>query len=116
MLRITVVTSPDSLTFLVEGKLVGGWAQELERSWQQAALCGEGRSRIVDLTETMFIDGEGRRVLMKLHEEGARFRARCPMIQSIIDEIVADRNRRNPSRTLVNQTDSRPMRPSNAGK
>jgi hypothetical protein len=115
MLRITVVTSPDSLTFLVEGKLVGGWAQELERSWQQAALCGDSRARIVDLTETTFIDGEGRRVLSKLFEDGAQFRARCPMIQSIVDEISPDGNRRNRSGTLVNQRVSGPMRQTNVG-
>ena len=31
MLRITMQDSPEAVTFLVEGKLVGEWAKELEQ-------------------------------------------------------------------------------------
>jgi outer membrane protein TolC len=88
MLRITVQDSPAALTFLVEGKLVGEWAKELEQSWKQAASVRGHRALIVDLTETLFIDEEGRRVLGKLFREGAIFRAAGPMTASIVSEIT----------------------------
>ena len=75
MLRITVQDSPAALTFLVEGKLVGAWAKELEQSWREAAPVRGNRALIVDLTEALFIDGEGRRILAKLFREGAPARA-----------------------------------------
>jgi hypothetical protein len=93
MLRITMLTSTEALTFLVEGKLVGAWAKELERSWKQAASLRGRRAAIVDLSETLFIDGEGRRVLTRLFGEGAFFRTACPMTESIVSEITGKSNR-----------------------
>ncbi len=88
MLRITTQARPESLTFLVEGKLVGAWAKELENFWKQAADLREARAAIIDLTETSFIDDEGRRVLLRLFRDGAFFRAACPMTESIVREIT----------------------------
>lgn len=93
MLRITMNDSPEALTFLVEGKLVGDWAKELEQSWKGTA-AGHG-ARIIDLTETLYIDAEGRRVLAKLFHEGASFRTACPMTDSIVAEITQGRGREN---------------------
>jgi outer membrane protein len=93
MLRITTQASPQALTFLVEGKLVGAWAKELEQTWKQNAPARAQRPLIVDLTETLFIDGEGRRILAKLFRDGAIFRTACPMIDSIVAEITGKSNR-----------------------
>lgn len=90
MLRITTESRPDGFTFLVEGKLVGAWAKELEQTWKQSAASREQRTAIVDLSETQYIDSEGRRVLAKLASEGARFRTACPLIESMIEVIVAE--------------------------
>jgi outer membrane protein len=92
MLRITMLDSPEALTFLVEGKLVGEWAKELEQSWKQAAAIRGHRALIVDLSETLFIDDEGRRVLAKLFREGAFFRTACPMTESMVAEITGKSN------------------------
>ena len=90
MLRITMHASPEALTFLVEGKLVGEWAKELEQSWKQTAAIRGSRSLIVDLTETLFIDQEGRRVLASLCSEGAFFRTASPMTEAIVSEITGN--------------------------
>jgi outer membrane protein len=92
MLRITMHDSPESLTFQVEGRLVGEWAKELETSWKAAASARENRLAIVDLTSTLFIDCEGKRVLKQLCREGATFRTACPMTESIVTEIVEKAN------------------------
>src|SRR5580693_5201720 len=88
MLRITVLEHPECLTFRVEGKLIGQWAGELEHSWKEAAAIRGHRALIVDLSETLFIDEEGRRVLAKLFQEGAFFRTAGPMTESIVSEIT----------------------------
>ena len=66
MLRITMQDSPESVTFLVEGKLVGEWAKELEQCYKQTSSVRGHRALIIDLSETLFIDQEGRRVLATL--------------------------------------------------
>ena len=63
MLRITVLETTEALTFRVEGKLVGQWAEELEQAWKEAAAIRGHRAPIVDLSETLFVDEQGRRVL-----------------------------------------------------
>jgi outer membrane protein len=92
MLRITTQDSPEALTFLVEGKLVGQWARELEQCWKQTASLRGHRALIIDLSETLFIDDEGRRVLAALFREGAFFRTACPMTESIVSEITRKPN------------------------
>jgi outer membrane protein TolC len=88
MLRITTQTSPEAVTFLVEGKLVGEWAKELEQAWEQNAAERQHRAAIIDLTETQFIDSEGRRILTQLFRQGTFFRTACPMIESLVSEIT----------------------------
>ena len=88
MLRITMHDSPEALTLLVEGKLIGEWAKELEQTWNRAAAILGHRAPIVDLTETLFIDEEGKRVLAKMFREGAFFRTAGPMTKSIVSEIT----------------------------
>ena len=88
MLRITVLETTEALTFRVEGKLVGQWAEELEQAWKEAAAIRGHRAPIVDLSETLFVDEQGRRVLAKLFREGAFFRTADPMTESIVSEIT----------------------------
>jgi len=87
MLKVTVHEAPEALTFQVEGKLVGAWARELEHCWKTSN-AGNSRALIVDLTETLYIDDEGKRVLTKLFREGAFFRTSGTMTRCVIDEIT----------------------------
>src|SRR5580658_9931468 len=89
MLRITVHDGPEALTFQLEGKLIGAWAQELERSWKtRVSLREHGKALIVDLTETLYIDEEGKRILTTLFREGAFFRTAGTMTSSVVEEIT----------------------------
>ena len=92
MLRISMLDSPGVLTFQVEGRLVGAWAKELEQTWKSAAPVRQNRKSVVDLTGTLFIDQEGKRVLTKLFREGARFRSAGTMTGSIVAEITGRTN------------------------
>lgn len=101
MLKITVHDEPEALTFQVEGKLIGAWARELEQCWKTASSIRGRKAPIVDLTETLFIDEEGRRVLAALFREGAFFRTAGPMTGSIVAEITGRST--NPWRGMLSQ-------------
>ena len=88
MFKITIHDSPEALTFQVEGKLVGPWARELEQSWKTAASIRDRKALIVDLTETLFIDNEGKKVLTKLFHDGAFFRSAGPLTDGILAEVI----------------------------
>jgi hypothetical protein len=88
MLRITRHDSPEAITLQVEGRLVGAWAKELECCWKTTVLVRKDRAPIIDLTEVLFIDEEGKRVLTKLFREGAFFRTQGPMTDAILAEIT----------------------------
>src|SRR5580698_9271223 len=97
MLKITVHESTEALTFQVEGKLVGDWAKELEQVWQTRVSSRKRKALIVDLTETLFIDEEGKRVLTKLFRDGAFFKTSGTMTSSIVDEVTG-KSRKSKSR------------------
>ena len=88
MLRITTHDSPETVTFQVEGRLVGDWAKELECCWKSTAHARVNRAPIIDLTGVLFIDEEGQRVLTKLFREGAFFRTAGPMTDAIVSDIA----------------------------
>ena len=88
MLKITIHDSPESQTFQVQGRLVGAWAKELEQSWKTAASVRHRKALIVDLTATLYVDDEGKKVLRKLFREGAFFRTADCMTASMVDEII----------------------------
>src|SRR5579871_6187389 len=91
MLKITTHDGAAALTFQVEGKLVAAWAKELEQAWNSYP--AERKARVVDLTGTLFIDNEGKRVLTKLFREGAFFRTSGPLTCSIVAEITGQKQR-----------------------
>jgi hypothetical protein len=102
MLKITLHDGPEALTFQVEGKLVGAWAKELEQSWKTASSIRNRKALIVDLTETSYIDDEGKRVLGKLFRDGAFFRTAGTMTCAIVEEITGKAS--NPWRGILTQS------------
>ena len=102
MLKITIHDSSEALTFQVEGKLVGAWAKELEEAWKTASTNKNRKALIVDLTETLYIDDEGKRVLAKLFRDGAFFRTCGAMTSCIVDEITGKSG--NPWRGFLTQS------------
>jgi outer membrane protein len=103
MLKITIHESTEALTFRVEGKLVGAWARELERVWQKSRSSKNRKALIVDLTEALYIDEEGKRVLTKLFREGAFFKTSGTMTNCIVDEVTGKSRKLNSRRGMLVQ-------------
>lgn len=73
LLRITIVETPSEQKWVLQGRLIGPWAQELRSNWNRAHGQSNGRSCVVDLSQVTFIDSDGERVLTKMRKEGADF-------------------------------------------
>jgi anti-anti-sigma regulatory factor len=90
MLKITTKTDDVKTTFELEGKLAGAWVNELERCWREIA---RGRPVKISLEGVTFIDDSGKRLLARLHENGAELKAAGCMTKCIVQEIIRENRR-----------------------
>jgi anti-anti-sigma regulatory factor len=89
MLRIYIHDEVPVTSFVVEGKLVGPWVKELERCWQSVMAANTSRSMLVDLAQVTFIDSEGRALLTRMRQKGAKLLSSGVLINSIVADIEA---------------------------
>ena len=87
MLRITWTNNEQQMTLKLEGELAGPWVSETERVWSD--LDGEApRKRVsVDLGEVSFIDAEGRKLLVRMLDQGAELQSSHLMTKYIIGQL-----------------------------
>jgi anti-anti-sigma regulatory factor len=86
MLRITTVEDADAIIFRLEGKLAGPWVKELETCCRNDA--GGPNGLRIDLREVTFIDAAGKKLLARLHQDGAELEAADCMTKAIIETIT----------------------------
>ena len=89
MLRIETHHGPGLTSFTVEGRLVGAWVGELEKCWQMATSTGPCKSILVNLVAVAFIDSQGRELLTRMHQQGARLVPSGCLMKAIVEEIEA---------------------------
>jgi hypothetical protein len=89
MFRITVHENPGSLTFQLEGRLVGPWVRVLEDCWQSTLARQRKPILRVDMTGVTSIDATGRGLLVLMHREGAEFVAPDCLTQAVVAEIIS---------------------------
>jgi anti-anti-sigma regulatory factor len=92
MLRITLVRNGEPLVLKLEGRLVGPWIQELERSWNEIRREGVTPSVVVDLSDLTFLSPEGKQLLKTMFEQGANLQSRSLMTRFIIGQIKKPAN------------------------
>jgi ABC-type transporter Mla MlaB component len=73
MLRVTIFDTPTEQRLVLEGKLTEPWIAEIESAWEKARNQRQGRTCVIDLSETTVIDQSGRRILAMMCNEGAQF-------------------------------------------
>ncbi len=64
------------------GRLADGWVEELEKSWR------EHRTSVVDLRGVSFVDTAGRRLLQRMHRQGAKFLASGLLVQEVVNQVT----------------------------
>jgi anti-anti-sigma regulatory factor len=86
MLRITIHSTADSVTFQLEGRLVGPWVTELRDCWRRTPCDGECAVHI-DLRAVTFVDAAGEELLSDLYQQGADLLAIDCQMKALVAEI-----------------------------
>ena len=86
MLRITIHSCLKTLRLIVEGRLQGAHINELETCWLTTMHAADSPIT-VDLTGVTFIDCDGKQLLKRMHEQGAKLVANGIMTKQVIEEV-----------------------------
>ena len=89
MLKITRTETPGEEKWILQGRLVGLWVNELRRCWKKTHRTGDNLKCIVDLNEVTFIDKKGERLLQTMSTEGAQFIASGLYIKHVLQQRCA---------------------------
>ena len=89
MLRIYIHDEVPVTSIVVEGKLVGPWVNELEKCWETVVVAHPCKSLLVDLMHVTFIDSEGRALLTRMRQKGAKLLSSGVLINFIVADIEA---------------------------
>ncbi len=73
MLKITKFRTDQRCRFVLEGKLVSPWVDELRREWDGTRNSMSEMTLIVDLRNVTTISQEGHSVLLRMMRDGAKF-------------------------------------------
>ena len=87
MLKITITNTATEQRWILQGRLVAPWVDELKTSWKCACRTNQGRRCIVNLDGVTFIDKSGERVLRSMSKQGARFVASDVYIKHVLDRL-----------------------------
>jgi len=108
MLRITTQNQAPVTCFVLEGKLVGPWVQELERCWEDALAADPSRAMLVNLAAVTFIDCAGRALLARMRRQGARLLSTGVLINAIVAEIEAEEEQKQQNAAISNEIEKEP--------
>ena len=75
MLKITIMETTSEGRWIVQGRLVGPWVNELRTTWRRAHMSQDKRACIIDLNDVTFIDKSGERLLRAMSKKGAQLMA-----------------------------------------
>jgi hypothetical protein len=88
MFKISIVDTRGQRRLVLEGKLVGPLAEELESAWRSAGERLEGRKLIIDLTNVTLISREGENTLCELMREGAKFSCADVLTRHVLKQLA----------------------------
>jgi hypothetical protein len=87
LLRISVERSREALSFVLEGRLVGPWVDELRAVWQRRGNDDKSLRSLVDLCGVTAMDTDGQRLLDELLQQGATLRCGDVMNQYLVEQM-----------------------------
>jgi ABC-type transporter Mla MlaB component len=87
VLRITINEEPDKVMLKLEGRIVGPWTAELDRTWHSLGPSLNDKTLSVDLCGVSYIDRDGRGVLADIYRHThARFEVDTPLMEYFVQE------------------------------
>jgi hypothetical protein len=86
VLKITISETPAETRWILQGRLVGVWVDELRTSWKKKPRKANAVPCVIDLNDVNFIDQKGERLLRALAKKGVQFIATGIYIKYFIQE------------------------------
>jgi anti-anti-sigma regulatory factor len=87
MLRITIHEGARAQTIQLEGKIVGPWVEEFNRTWHSLAPSLGSKELRLDLRGVAFVDARGRQLLREIYQKtNACFLADSPLTRYFADD------------------------------
>ncbi len=87
MLRTMITDTPFEQIWVLQGRLCGVWAQDLQEKWLSTRSAREGRKCAVDLKDVIFVDRKGECVLLQMASEGAILRASRLYMKHVLESL-----------------------------
>lgn len=103
MLRIYIHEQVPVTSFVLEGKLVGPWVEELEKCWESASAAYPAMTMLVDLADVSFMDVDGRALLARMRQKGVRLLSTGVLINAIVAEIEAQERKHSAEFSSFNE-------------
>lgn len=95
MLKITIQEGARAVTLKLEGRVVGPWVAEFDRTWQSLAPSLDGKKLSVDLRGVTYINTEGTEILAEIYRQThAQFKADTPLTKYFVEQ-AKDNNSHN---------------------
>lgn len=88
MLKISIIDSRTHRRLVLEGKLVGPWADELKPAWERAKVELGGRELVVEMNDLVVINQAGENVLLELMQEGVKIRGCGVFTRHILKQLA----------------------------
>jgi hypothetical protein len=90
VLRITIQEEAKKVMLKLEGRIVGPWAAEFDRTWHSLGPSLDDKKLFVDLCGVSYIDGQGRGILADIYRRThAQFAADTPLTEYFAEEARA---------------------------
>jgi anti-anti-sigma regulatory factor len=89
MLRITIQEGARTQTIRLEGKIIGPWVEEFNRTWHSVAPSLGSKELHLDLRGVAFVDAKGRQLLRDIYQKtNASFLADSPLTRYFADDAM----------------------------
>jgi len=82
-----ITDTPFEQKWVLQGRLCGVWALDLQEKWLSTKSTREGRKCAVDLEDVVSVDGNGERVLLQMATEGAALRASRAYMKHVLESL-----------------------------
>ena len=115
MLRTMITDTPFEQKWVLQGRLCGVWALDLQEKWLSTRSTREGRKCAVDLEDVILVDGKGECVLLQMASEGAVLRASRAYMKHVL-ESLKDQQRQISKETQGCQSKLKPEHQSQPSK
>jgi hypothetical protein len=82
-----ITDTPFEQKWVLQGRLCGVWALDLQEKWLSTRSAREGRKCAVDLEDVVFVDRKGECVLLQMASEGAVLRASRVYMKHVLESL-----------------------------